>query len=810
MVCLEAGHNCRLRIENSCDHQNILQYNHSKLQEVDLQRNRVLRCVVFLICVAAMAAAQDAQDAQNATAVEQPAAAPRRYPVPLRYSAGEPIVLRDGAGTATFTVTNPGTVASPLALRIGIFSDDISQLSLSPPKVLLATETNTPLPAYLLPGATVLVVASVSDLNGSVAATATLFNGTMELGRIHAVEPDAPFDVSLTGGGSSGQRLVLTPNDDAVITLKNGDGEAYPVDWVFQVGGRTLQSGELQLAPHGSSSIGLVPTDDLYSWTDNLRPSQRTGSLQLSIHGPPQVPREMFPERTLPVSLLMRKLSPSWTSLWLHLFVALVLLLGGLLSLIGSSALPNILRKINLRRKLDDLAGRTGNVSKRVDSYVRMLLRLERKRVDLLLKRAPSFSLSSADMLDSVSSSIDQLARRLKITERLDDLRRRLDEASITAPPSVTDDIDIKLQMAAGHLQPLTFTDDEATAASRYLDAAETSLGMLSDTDNLAKLTAANFKDLRVRQKLIPQPYYSDLKAALPGLFEMMNQPFDDPRNITRQMMFAIDYGIAALQMAFDYALLKANAPAAGAAVSETVPGAGSTQSIRERLIFHQRELIGLLGTISWPALRELRTLVQEMRENIYESDVLEEIATKGQAEIVFDPRTVRPFVPVVYSIRFRNSRFDDAAALRRLTCKWDFPGHILEQDWKICHFFQGNEIKRSEGRDVTVSVRVESRKAPDAGGASNDKVLVTPLRSMLSATIDLHRPERPSYSRALVEGVRFLIAFGVAFAALLAGALEQLNKLDFVPAMIAVLALGFGADTVKNLLTQTAKRAAS
>jgi len=80
----------------------------------------------------------------------------------------------------------------------------------------------------------------------------------------------------------------------------------------------------------------------------------------------------------------------------------------------------------------------------------------------------------------------------------------------------------------------------------------------------------------------------------------------------------------------------------------------------------------------------------------------------------------------------------------------------------------------------------------------------------MLSTSIELHRAERPSYSRALAEGVRFLIAFGVTLAALLAGALQQLDKLDFVPAMIAVLALGFGADTIKNLLTQTAKRAAS
>jgi hypothetical protein len=72
-----------------------------------------------------------------------------------------------------------------------------------------------------------------------------------------------------------------------------------------------------------------------------------------------------------------------------------------------------------------------------------------------------------------------------------------------------------------------------------------------------------------------------------------------------------------------------------------------------------------------------------------------------------------------------------------------------------------------------------------------------------------LQRSERPSYSRVFAESVRFLIAFGVVLAALLSGAMQQLDRLDFVPSMIAVLVLGFGADTVKNLLAQTAKRAA-
>lgn len=44
-----------------------------------------------------------------------------------------------------------------------------------------------------------------------------------------------------------------------------------------------------------------------------------------------------------------------------------------------------------------------------------------------------------------------------------------------------------------------------------------------------------------------------------------------------------------------------------------------------------------MLGTLSWRALREASLLVQEMREDIYEEDILEEIKKPNQAEITFD-----------------------------------------------------------------------------------------------------------------------------------------------------------------------------
>ena len=81
------------------------------------------------------------------------------------------------------------------------------------------------------------------------------------------------------------------------------------------------------------------------------------------------------------------------------------------------------------------------------------------------------------------------------------------------------------------------------------------------------------------------------------------------------------------------------------------------------------------------------------------------------------------------------------------------------------------------------------------------------PAESPITRTIDIQRNIPSEYSRFLAELLRFAIAFAVALASLLSGALDQLGKLDFIPATIAIIALGFGADSIKNLLTQAPKK---
>ena len=57
--------------------------------------------------------------------------------------------------------------------------------------------------------------------------------------------------------------------------------------------------------------------------------------------------------------------------------------------------------------------------------------------------------------------------------------------------------------------------------------------------------------------------------------------------------------------------------------------------------------------------------------------------------------------------------------------------------------------------------------------------------------------------ARTRVELIRVSIALAAAVLALVGGAREQLLQLDCIPGLVAVFLAGFGADTIKNLLTQ-------
>ena len=95
----------------------------------------------------------------------------------------EPVILRDGTGAARFTLTNTGKTALPLSLSAGSFTDDTSHASVGAPKVTFGLEAGGgKIPPQIEPGQSLQFAATVSDLAGTSAADAKVFNGDTEVG----------------------------------------------------------------------------------------------------------------------------------------------------------------------------------------------------------------------------------------------------------------------------------------------------------------------------------------------------------------------------------------------------------------------------------------------------------------------------------------------------------------------------------------------------------------------------------------------------------------------------------------------------
>ena len=213
------------------------------------------------------------------------------------------------------------------------------------------------------------------------------------------------------------------------------------------------------------------------------------------------------------------------------------------------------------------------------------------------------------------------------------------------------------------------------------------------------------------------------------------------------------------------------------------------------------------LHTDTFDGLQRARLWLREIRQGIY-VDRIETALQNHQAEIVVEPAPTEDQL-VRFSVRFHSDELNSAAAREELRCEWDFGDKTLKENgWEAFHYFQPpwrtwrqrlwrwlRPWRKPESRTFPVTATF-SKKIPDPQD-SNPKLIKIP-----EDVVAREAPKNTGADRNLAEGVRLGIALIIALIGLLAGAREQLTKLDLIPAAIAVFLLGFGADTIKNLIS--------
>jgi hypothetical protein len=193
------------------------------------------------------------------------------------------------------------------------------------------------------------------------------------------------------------------------------------------------------------------------------------------------------------------------------------------------------------------------------------------------------------------------------------------------------------------------------------------------------------------------------------------------------------------------------------------------------------------------------------MKDDVYAERIGERL-NNDNATIEIDPRVAYHAAPMELCVHFQNPSLNSAAAHEEWTCTWNFGDNLEENGWTVSHYFLvpkptgrgffNRLFRRPYSHTFPIVATFEQRTERTGNSPAGPFVLNKNLEVRSRAESGALR------GRTWTEGLKLAAALLIAVFGLVAGARDQLTKLDILPGLVAVFLVGFGADTIKNLLT--------
>ena len=656
------------------------------------------------------------------------------------------------AGDFTSRMTKLG-LGSSLAFSRSSGKNGTSSLSLPP----------------IEPGTSALVKADVSNLWEAGEAEAPLRVNGVDVGRLVAVKYRLPFGVKVDAPDPTKPEIILQRDQDFDVVLKNDDQVTYVIEWDFHVAGSSLQ-GNSVTTPNSTGRFTVHPDRKWYrSFTGLLKDYDEDGKLTLSFRPPGATSPSYWPSKVISVKVHLRYSSETARAWIGNLLLLLVLVAGAVVSFLGSVGLPNRLKRSEYRENLLRLAQRISGISHQVDSRLRVVVRVQRKRLSEQLESRTSISADLNRVFDQVSQGTASLEKQVRLAEEIDLAHyglKLLDAQG--AGPSLLWSAEDSVWKAAEVISHIAPSDQELEQSQKYLDDATALMNRAHGLDAaIAQGLSPRSTQLQAELKVFElTSVYKKIQDALPGVFADL---VVSAAPKTAEECSRLDRNLAKAELLRQFL---------------QIYHVAENPQVRPILDKQLERLLGELSLESWEAMRTGRLLVREMQEGVYPDDLV--LAARTSARIEIDPS-----VPVVndlirFTVGFGDPRLNGAAARLEFEGRWSF-GHdnYSEIGWEPFHYFP-------KAGPSSVHFRFQS---------AGDREPVT-----VSRNINVGEFGQPWYKRDRnrAEIGRFAIALLPATFGLLAGAREQLLKMDIPSAMFAVFLLGYGSDSVKNVVSQS------
>lgn len=647
---------------------------------------------------------------------------------------------------------------------------------------------------YVLPalkaGQTAVVRLEISHLTEAGESRAALRLNGVRTATIRAIKYHIPFNVTLETPNPDKRELNFLRDEPKNIVLKNGDPVTYFVDWAVSFSGHVEKGKEpLELPPNGSAPISVTPDPGLFVFGESfLKDAESEGQLSLAFHPPGQAPNPAWPHKVITFTAHL-----SWARTWLRdlavsLFVLILLGIGAFFSIYGQVGLPNRRQRVRLLEVLNDLAHRSRAISRRVDSRTRVVVGVERNRSIEQLSSRLSFSGALTELLGQAQPEIDLLKRKVDLLERVDERQQQL--ARVAAgehPPTELKISRDKIWTAAEIIGRTSPAAQDLEEAATLLEQAKTGLNAIEARPPEVPCENDVWKALVDRWNLVPKAANTFLGVDDTGLEEkydecrrlyktLYKQGEEEEKLQTNRAYARLDSLSSRLQMMAEFLDIYRAA----------------TAKYKSRLAGQWGRLMKWASLPSWEAHCQVQRIVQEAEESIFPSDVL-----AATPEIDCGQHRVDANQHINFRVRFADPRFQDCTALQDLQATWKFGDGMEERGWNVAHYYPWRRWWRRWSRKYAVSFNFQD---PDSPPGNPNQKHVTPkvLQVQKDGFFGL------SHDRNRVEIERVILAILPAAVALLASGKEQLLQGDILTGVVAVFLLGFGSDTVKNLVSKS------
>lgn len=712
------------------------------------------------------------------------------------------------SASATVVISNSGDPVT-LLLMADDFVPEGSAHGMGA-KTLFGLNGETPSKTEVSPAiakdATVAVRIDVSNLWQAGASTSRLMNGATALAKLAAMRSDVPFNVAPVGWKTDAPYpLHFEAGAVPRIILKNDDPQTYDVHWTITTPGLPKRTHMARVS--GGSTEGIEVSTD--GWLPGrwdlgaiLRDLESDGSLRLAATD--RTNREVWKSRDIPLKIQRSYWSATQRSVRQFLLIAVLVTAGGIASLFVTHWIPNRMRRIKVRELIDTASPKIRALTSAVHSSLRVGVRVERTRLMQRLNSRSAISPDFAALAADVEAAAKRLIREIDMLERVDQLMREIETkwpAAGLHGPTLLRRASSLLHEAQVVLDRAEVNDAVVTEAEALIQQAETTIDNAQTLDESTKSSVTDrVKKLQslLKGELLQKEPLKTILSGLPTLKAILDA---DPEKLGEQVFSEIDTGSTSLD------LVKRFIEDSEGMDAEVMTGA--------RAIFVQA-----LRTNSFSDFRRAENLTAEVREKVFFGTIKSAIE-KGELQIAYEPQSPKVNQAVSFTLDFHNARLNKAAALRSISCEWEFdhapapddePG-MIRRTWLFLRDL-GRKIwgytpppaPRLKWTEKGLSI---SHYFPAAGSFAvvarlrdEDGKLLTPPNGDLKEQVHVDGSRRrPFGERTKIELSRLVIVLLITVAGLLVGARDELAKLDLIPGLIAVFMLGFTADQIKNIL---------